>query len=173
MYQPQNDGYMEINIGQPVLVKQNLGDYHEYPVTGRDSLGAIECMRRFSHFIDFHRALCERFPGLYIPPIPPKAQDKKGSATLEERHYFLDLFCKECISLPYLVTSPEMQTFIRPIGDVDKALAKYLRPKPEELLITYRATLKLPEVNLWLELTLYRTIRKARSETSTKESSSS
>lgn len=137
---------MELNIGQPQLVKQNLGDYHEYPVTGRDSLGAIECMRRFSHFIDFHRALSERFPGLYIPPIPPKAQDKKGSATLEERRYFLDLFCKECISLPYLVTSPEMQTFLRPIGDVDKALAKYVRPKPEELLITYRATLRLPEV---------------------------
>lgn len=60
------------------------------------------------------------------------------------------MFCKECISLPYLVTSVEVQTFIRPVGEVDKALAKFHRPKPEELLTTYRATLKLPEVNIRL-----------------------
>jgi hypothetical protein len=72
MYMPMNDGYMELQISDPTLVKNTLGDYHEYPITGRDSLGAIECMRRFSHFADFHKVLTERFPGLYIPPIPPK-----------------------------------------------------------------------------------------------------
>ena len=65
--------------------------------------------------------MIERFPGLYIPPIPPKTQDKKGSAVLEERRLFLDLFLKECVSLPYLVASGEVQTFLRPVGDVDKA----------------------------------------------------
>jgi hypothetical protein len=122
MFMPANDGYMELNIGDPVLVKNNFGDYHEYPVSGRDSIGAIEANRRFSHFIDFYKCLIERLPGLYIPPIPPKASDKKGHATIEERRYFLDLFLKECCSLPYIVSGVEMQTFLRPQGNVEPAL---------------------------------------------------
>lgn len=107
-YLPANDGYMELCVQEQVMKKATLGDYHEYPIRGKDSLGAIECMRRFSDFVTFHKCLMERFPGLYIPPIPPKAQDKKGAATLEERRHFLDLFLKECCSLPYLVASMEM-----------------------------------------------------------------
>jgi hypothetical protein len=82
----------------------------------------IEANRRFSHFIDFYKCLIERLPGLYIPPIPPKASDKKGHATIEERRYFLDLFLKECCSLPYIVSGVEMQTFLRPQGNVEPAL---------------------------------------------------
>lgn len=141
MYMPLNDGYMELNIGEPSLVKNTLGDYHEYPLNGRDSLGAIECMRRFSHFVDFHKCLQERFPGLYIPPIPPKAQDKKKGDVLEERRYFLEMFLKDCIALPYLVGGVELQTFLRPVGEVDKALGKLYRDKPLVLLQCYRATL--------------------------------
>lgn len=139
---------MELNIGEPALIKNNFGDYHEYPINGRDSVGSIECMRRFSHFNDFHKCLVERFPGLYIPPIPPKATDKKGMATIEERRYFLDLFLKECCSLPYLVSGVEFQTFLRPVGNVEPALAKLVRERPTAILIKYRATLRIPEVSL-------------------------
>lgn len=118
MYMPQNEGHMELLVGEPALIKGTLGDYHEYPINGRDSLGAIECSRRFSHFVDFHKCLCERFPGLFIPPIPPKASDKKKGDTLEERRYFLNLFLKECVSLPYIVSGIEMQTFVRPVGEL-------------------------------------------------------
>lgn len=147
MFMPVNEGYMELNIGEPTLIKNNFGDYHEYPISGRDSLGAIECMRRFTHFNQLHKVLQDRFPGLYIPPVPPKASDKKGVATLEERRYFLDLFLKECCSLPYLVSGVELQTFLRPQGNVEPALAKLLREKPPIILNKYRATLKIPEVS--------------------------
>lgn len=73
MYFPANDGYMELRVGDPVMKTATLGDFHEYPINGQDSLGAIECFRRFSQFVDFHKVLVERFPGLYIPPIPPKS----------------------------------------------------------------------------------------------------
>jgi len=60
----------------------------------------------------------------------------------------LDLFLKECCSLNYLVSGVEMQTFLRPVGDVSKALEKLLRDKPFILLQTYRATLRVAEVSL-------------------------
>lgn len=72
-YLPANDGYMELSVSEPLEKKATLGDYHEYPINGRDSLGVIECFRRYSDFVSFHKVLLERFPGLYIPPIPPKA----------------------------------------------------------------------------------------------------
>lgn len=167
-YLPANDGYMELSVSEPLEKKATLGDYHEYPITGRDSLGAIECFRRYSDFVTFHKVLLERFPGLYIPPIPPKAQDKKGAATLEERRYFLDLFLKESVSLPYLVASPEMQTFLRPTGEVDKALSKLYRVRASELLTVYRSTIRIPEVSKWIILTFIRTLTTNQSEISMK-----
>lgn len=47
VYIPGNDGEIELHVGEPVLVKKGLGEHHEYPVMGRDSLGEIECQRRF------------------------------------------------------------------------------------------------------------------------------
>ena len=95
---------MEINVEEPVVVKEKLiGEYHAYPIKGRDSKGEIDCVRRFQIFYDFRVALVNRFPGLYIPPIPKKtAKAKKEKLTLMERQYFLDLFLKECASLRYL-----------------------------------------------------------------------
>lgn len=171
MYMPQNEGHMELEVGEPTLIKGTLGDYHEYPINGRDSLGAIEIQRRFSNFVDFHRCLTERFPGLFIPPIPPKASDKKKGDTIEERRYFLNLFLKECCSLPYIVSGIEMQTFVRPVGELSKALGKLVRTRPVELLQTYRATLKVPEVRFGRSITLIcRIMRISKSNNSLRRS---
>ena len=63
--------------------------------------------------------LINRFPGLYIPPVPKKTTTgKKDEAVVRERKYFLDLFLKECCSLKYLAQSKELQTFLRPQGEL-------------------------------------------------------
>ena len=86
-----------------------------YPIVGKDSNGPIECSRRFNLFYEFRLALCWRFPGLYIPPLPPKQFTGKTEAfTLLERQYFLNLFLKECCEYRYLAVSIELQTFLRP-----------------------------------------------------------
>lgn len=65
-----------------------------------------------------------RFPGLYIPPLPPKTLTGKTEAfTLLERHHFLNLFLKECCEYKYLTVSVELQTFLRPAKtEIEKAL---------------------------------------------------
>ena len=47
VYIPGNDGEIELHVGEPQVVKSGLTEYHSYPIVGRDSLGDIECQRRF------------------------------------------------------------------------------------------------------------------------------
>jgi len=113
---------------------------------GRDSLGDIACRRRFQHFIDFRQALTQRYPGLYIPPVPPKKfSNKTENALVTERQYFLNLFLRECSSLKYLSQSGELQTFLRPTGDLQKGLDKIARPNTDSILQMYRATIPINE----------------------------
>ena len=63
---------MELTVSEAQLVKSGINNYHTYPVTGRDSLGPIECTRRFNNFFKLRDVLLIRYPGLYIPPIPNK-----------------------------------------------------------------------------------------------------
>jgi sorting nexin-1/2 len=87
---------MELAVGEPVLQKSGLNEYHTYRVFGRDSLGDIECNRRFNNFFELRKVMCVRYPGLYIPPIPNKKTGAKDEEVIRERQYFLDLFLKEC-----------------------------------------------------------------------------
>lgn len=131
VYVPSNDGEMELTVGEPALIKGSMGDYHTYPITGRDSLGTIECTRRFNNFFELRKCLAIRYPGLYIPPIPTKKGmgKAKDDQTVRERQYFLDLFLKELSTIRYLSQSKEIQVFLRPQGDMEKQLAKMYKPK--------------------------------------------
>lgn len=43
VYIAGNDGEIELYVGEPTVVKSGLTEYHSYLVTGRDSIGDIEC----------------------------------------------------------------------------------------------------------------------------------
>lgn len=93
--------------------------------------------------------LINRFPGLYIPPVPRKTNlaqtSSKDENIVRERKYFLDLFLKECCSLKYLGQSKELQIFLRPQGDLSQLMQKQYKPKLVDVLATYRATLPVVE----------------------------
>jgi len=56
-----------------------------------------------------YEALFKRYPGLYIPPIPPKQNSGKSKALfIDERQYFLDEFLKKICKLQYLARTPEL-----------------------------------------------------------------
>jgi sorting nexin-1/2 len=46
--------------------------YMVYVIKGKDTLGEILVSRRFKEFHLFREILFMRYPGLFIPPIPPK-----------------------------------------------------------------------------------------------------
>jgi len=77
----------------------------------------------------------DRFPGLYVPPIPPKkTMGNMDRDFVAERCYFLNLFIKQMVKCPYLFESDELKIFIRPQIDLEKALTLLPRLTSEEML---------------------------------------
>ena len=52
--------------------KSQSGDYIVYTVFGEDTSGRFEIQRRFREFDLLRKVLNQRFPGMYVPPTPPK-----------------------------------------------------------------------------------------------------
>ena len=95
--------------------KKQGKDYVVYTITGQDNEGTFEVFRRYKEFDIFRTVLIARFPGLYVPPIPPKkAMDKTDKRVVEERSQLLNLFIKQLVRCPYLYDSEEFHLFIRP-----------------------------------------------------------
>ena len=59
-----------IIISCPVFVKETLGKYVLYNITGRDGLGEIDVKRRYNEFKNLRTTLVNAWGGTYIPPLP-------------------------------------------------------------------------------------------------------
>jgi len=56
-----------------------------------------------------YEALFKRYPGLYIPPLPPKQNTgTKKDQFIDERQYFLDQFLRKIAKLVFLARTPEL-----------------------------------------------------------------
>ena len=51
---------------------QNVGGHIAYEVKGEDKTGKFEGLRRYNEFYALREKLTARWPGIYIPMIPPK-----------------------------------------------------------------------------------------------------
>jgi hypothetical protein len=67
-----NDGNMKLEITGQEFRGKGTDKHVEYRIKGFDSLGDIDITRRFKEFHLFREVLYQRYPGLFIPPIPPK-----------------------------------------------------------------------------------------------------
>ena len=54
------------------IVKDGVQKYILYTVRGTDKKGKFEVLRRYSDFVALRDILVKRWPGCYIPPLPPK-----------------------------------------------------------------------------------------------------
>ena len=52
--------------------KHKSDDFISYTVIGVDRLGKFEIYRRYSDFWVLREIFIDRWPGLYIPPLPEK-----------------------------------------------------------------------------------------------------
>lgn len=67
-----NDGTMKVEIHSYEAAGTGMKKFNQYLIKGHDSLGEINCYRRYSEFLIFREFLYNRYPGLYIPPVPSK-----------------------------------------------------------------------------------------------------
>jgi sorting nexin-1/2 len=84
-------------------------------VKGEDSLDSFEGMRRYNEFFALRTVLCSRWPGLFVPAIPPKkAVGNKDVKFIIERRYYLERFLKQMSQFSILLNSEEFRIFARP-----------------------------------------------------------
>ena len=71
------------------------GGHTTYTVKGVDQDGEFELSRRYNDFYAVREHLQRHWPGVYIPPIPPKkSTGNKTEEFVEDRRVFLDRFMK-------------------------------------------------------------------------------
>ena len=133
-----NDGKMLVEIVESELVGNGMKKYTQYHIRGRDSLGDIDVNRRYSEFLIFKEILFQRWPGLFIPPVPPKQNKNHTTDTfVEERQYFLNVFLQKLCSQTYLCSTPEVQVFFRPKGKVEESFKAISRTTTDFVLQYY------------------------------------
>lgn len=112
-------------------------------------MGEVDIFRRYREFLQFKDILFSRYPGLVIPPIPPKkTTNNKEEIFVEERRYFLDQFLQKLCGTPYLASTPEIQVFLRPKGKVDKSLESIPRTNTDQVLNYYKKRILVSDMNL-------------------------
>jgi hypothetical protein len=88
--------------------------------------------RRFFQFILFRDALIQKYPGLFIPPLPQKLTkqhtSQAGNSLRQEVIYLLNRFLQSVASQPLLLESKEFELFMNFRRTADfTADIKYLR----------------------------------------------
>lgn len=97
--------------------------------------------RRFSDFYSLREKIVERWPGLYIPNIPPKkAVGNADTKTIVYRMRLLNEFSFKISKIPYLLASEEMKVFQSSSNtDASKALEKMPTLSYKIILDNYKA----------------------------------
>ena len=67
-----NDGNIKMEITQSEVKGSGMSKHNVYRIQGYDSIGDIDVTRRYREFFLFREILYQRYPGIFIPPIPPK-----------------------------------------------------------------------------------------------------
>lgn len=109
------------------------------------TLYKVECslikdpvFKRYSDFDALRTKLCEKWPGIYVPNIPPKKMvGNLESSFIESRCLQLREFGVRLAELPFLFNSEEVKIFLQS-EDVEKALGKIPKDSPEEILMRYK-----------------------------------
>lgn len=121
------------------------GSHVTYTVRGHDDDGPFEGSKRYNDFFNLRSVLLQRWPGVYIPPIPPKAIRNKDDRFLLERKHFLERFLILTSKIDHIMKSDEFRLFSRPSGEIDKAAALLPAVSPDFLLERYKNNLNLSE----------------------------
>ena len=115
-------------------------------MTGQDSQGKFEVIRRYNEFHILHVQLSTRWPGCFIPCIPEKQiLGDKEEGFIEERRSLLDRFIRECAKFEFILESQEFRIFARQAGEVGDALERLPQQTPGQILDKYRNVFKITE----------------------------
>ena len=121
---PQELSTYPMYIENPQKIDKNkLGVYISYTLNGTDITEQMS--RRYSDFRALYEKLVQRWPGVYVPRIPPKKITKNTSRKMIKRRMrLLNRFCLNLSNIDYLYSSDETSLFKGNTPDLANAITK-------------------------------------------------
>ena len=110
IYPPKELSTYPMYIENPEKHGKNVGSFISYTLNGKDIIGKMT--RRYSDFFALYEKLVQRWPGVYIPKIPPKIMTKNTSRKkIKRRMRLLNRFCLNLSEIDYLYNCNETSLF--------------------------------------------------------------
>jgi hypothetical protein len=110
-------------IDNPRKVDKTVGSYICYTMDGTDVTEQLT--RRYSDFYALYEKLLQRWPGIYIPRIPPKKiTGNTTPALIKTRMRLLNRFCLNLSNIDFLYRAEETNIFRNNVPDVANAINK-------------------------------------------------
>ena len=131
-------------IDNPKKVDKTVGSYISYTLDGTDITEQL--VRRYSDFFALYEKLLQRWPGIYIPRIPPKKiTGNQDPNVIKTRMRLLNRFCLNLSNIDYLYKSEETNTFKSNVPDVANSINKLPELSYSDMLSRMREA--FPEFN--------------------------
>ena len=110
-------------IDNPKKVDKTVTSYISYTLDGTDLTEQLT--RRYSDFYALYEKLLQRWPGIYIPRIPPKKiTGNQDPNIIKTRMRLLNRFCLNLSNIEYLYKAEETNIFRNNMPDVANAINK-------------------------------------------------
>ena len=131
---PQELSTYPMYIENPQKIEKKVGtSYISYTLNGTDITEQMS--RRYSDFFALYEKLLVRWPGVYVPRIPPKKLTKNTSRKMiKNRMRLLNRFCLNLSNIDYLYSSDETSLFKGNTPDLANAITKLPDLSPEDYL---------------------------------------
>ena len=131
-------------ISNPKKCDKTVGSYIAYTMDGTDITEQLT--RRYSDFFALYEKLVQRWPGIYIPRIPPKKiTGNLDPNMIKTRMRLLNRFCLNLSNIEYLYKAEETNIFRNNIPDVAAAINKLKELSTSEILARMKEA--FPEYN--------------------------
>ena len=144
MNPPQQLSTYPMYIDNPKKVEKTMGTYVCYTMDGTDVTEQLT--RRYSDFFALYEKLLQRWPGIYIPRIPPKKiTGNTDPSVIKTRMRLLNRFCLNLSNIEYLYKAEETNIFRNNVPDVANAINKLPELNYSDMLARMREA--FPEFN--------------------------
>ena len=131
-------------IDSPKKCDKTVGTYISYTMDGTDITEKLS--RRYSDFFSLYEKLLQRWPGIYIPRVPPKKlTGNTDPAMIKTRMRLLNRFCLNLSNIEYLYKAEETNIFRNNIPEVANAINKLPELSLSEILARMKEA--FPEYN--------------------------
>ncbi len=144
MNPPQQLSTYPMYIDNPKKIEKTMGTYICYTMDGTDVTEQLT--RRYSDFYALYEKLLQRWPGIYIPRIPPKQIiGNTDPSVIKTRMRLLNRFCLNLSNIEYLYKAEETNIFRNNVPDVANAINKLPELNYSDILSRMREA--FPEFN--------------------------